>query len=154
MKKVLLLCIVAVCLFTGCSKSGADANKAEATDKPKASADPAESDPRIKKVKDRITQQSPDCKDTIEKVKAKKLTVNGANSAASLGEIADRFAKQSPNVGIGWEAFKNADGNYDVWYHFRNSKGDVTFAKWSYNGKTSDVKPMNEMAIQFSYASK
>ena len=154
MKKILLLCVVAVCLLTGCSQPSPDANKGQPTDKSKAAADPTESDPRIKKVKDRIAQQSQDCKDAIEKVKNQKLTINGAKSAVGPGVIADRFAKQPSNIGIGWEAFKNPDGIYDVWYHFRNSKGDVIFSKWSYNSKTGDVKPANEMALQFSYASQ
>ena len=154
MKRTILICFAAVFVFAGCSRQGPDASKASASDKPKPASDSSESDPRIRKIKDRIAQLSPDCKDTIDKVKTTKLTINGVKSAVPPGEIADRFAKQSPNVGIGWEAFKNVDGNYDVWYHFKNSKGDVTFAKWSYNGKTSDVKPVNEMALQFSYASK
>jgi len=154
MKLTILLAVGISFLMFGCSPKNAEPTKAEASTKPKAAAS-AETDPRIKKVQDQIAQTTPEEKDAIEKVKATKLTVGGAKSAVSLGEIADRFAKQPNNVGIGWQAFKYSDGNtYDIFYHFKNYKGDVLFAKWSYNAKTGEVKPMNDMGYQFSYASK
>jgi hypothetical protein len=154
MKRTILVCFAAVCLFTGCSRQGTDATTAPALDKPKPASGSSGSDPRVKKIQDRIAQLSPDCKDAIDRVKTTKLTTNGVKSAVPPGEIADRFAKQPPNIGIGWDAYKNAEGNYDVWYHFRNSKGDITFAKWSYNPKTRDIKYVDAMGAQFSYASK
>lgn len=154
MKRILWLCVVGLSIFAGCSPKNVDQKTMAATDKPKPAANSADTDPRIKKIKDRIAQQSSDCKDAVDKVKGKKLTINGVKSAVSPGEIADRFAKQSPNIGIGWEAFKNPDNIYDVWYHFRNSKGEVMFAKWSYNAKTDEVKPADAMGFQFSYASQ
>jgi len=154
MKSIILIGIVAVCLFTGCSQKGADASKPPTSDKPKPASDSSENDPRVKKIQDRIAKLSPDCKEAIEKVKTTKLTTNGVKSAVPPGEIADRFAKQPPNIGIGWDAYKNTEGNYDVWYHFRNSKGDIAFAKWSYNSKTGDIKYVDAMGAQFSYASK
>lgn len=121
---------------------------------PKQASAPASarsSDSRVAAIQDRIEKLSPEARSVLEKVKGATLTINRLRSSKPLGEIAEFIVKKAGIEGIGWEAFKNPDGSWFIWYHFKDGQGKLTSAKWHYDMKKDEIVPADQHGTEFSY---
>lgn len=109
------------------------------------------SDSRVAAIQDRIEKLNPEARAVLNKVKGMTLTVNKLKSDKALGEIADYIVKKANIEGIGWEAFKNPDGSWFIYYHFKDGQGKLTYAKWHYDVKKDEVVPADRLGLEFSY---
>jgi len=150
---ITLLTMTTATMLWGCS----DLAKKGAAPQPAAPAAKTETQPVDKeraKIEARIAKLTDEDKAAIEKVKAAFLTVNGNKSAVSVGEIIEDTMKNPSVKGVGWEAFKQADGSFRVMYNFRDAQGKYDVAAWVYNPKTGKVDHANKNAMQMSWRGK
>lgn len=138
-------------LLIACAKAPPAKQQQGASSQSPTAAKPRSSDKRVAAIQDRIDKLGPETLATLEKVKGAKLTVSGRKSDKSLGEIADLIVKKAGIEGIGWEAFKNRDGSWFVWYHFKDGQGKLTYAKWHYDPRKNSIVPVDQHGTEFSY---
>jgi len=119
--------------------------------KPAPVATTTQKDPRIGAVEARISKTPPEGVVIIEKVKAMKPEVNEQVSAKTLGEMADKYAKEmgaayniTPN---GWEASQKKllpgekAGRWRVIFNYLDYRKQLLAAEWEYNSDTNKLYP-------------
>lgn len=114
----------------------------------------APKDPRIAAVEARISKTTPEGLAIIEKVKAMKPEVNEQISAKTLGEMADKYAKEmgaAYNITpIGWEASQKKllpsekAGRWKVVFNYQDYQKQLLAAEWEYNSDTNKLYPFEK----------
>lgn len=114
----------------------------------------AQKDPKIAAVEERIAKTTPEGKEIIEKVKAMKPEVNEQLSAKTLGEMADKYAKEmgaAYNITpIGWEASRKKllpgekGGRWKVVFNYQDYQKQLLAAEWEYNSDTNKLYPFEK----------
>lgn len=114
----------------------------------------APKDPRIAAVEARISKTTPEGVSIIEKVKAMKPEVNEQLSAKTLGEMADKYAKEmgaAYNITpIGWEASQKKllpgekAGRWKVVFNYQDYQKQLLAAEWEYNSDTNKLYPFEK----------
>jgi uncharacterized protein (DUF2126 family) len=119
--------------------------------KPAPVATTTPKDPRVAAVQLRISKTTPEGVAIIEKVKAMKPEVNEQVSAKTLGEMADKYAKEmgaAYNITpIGWEASQKKllpgekTGRWRVIFNYQDYQKQLLAAEWEYNSDTNKLYP-------------
>jgi len=122
--------------------------------KPAPVTSTASKDPRVAAVEARISKTTPEGTAVIEKVKAMKPEVNEQISAKTLGEMADKYAKEmgaAYNITpIGWEASQKKllpsekTGRWKIVFNYQDYQKQLLAAEWEYNSDTNKLYPFEK----------
>jgi len=125
-----------------------------ACDRKPAPVPTTQKDPRIAAVEARISKTTPEGVVIIEKVKAMKPEVNEQISSKTLGEMADKYAKEmgaAYNITpIGWEASQKTllrgekAGRWKVVFNYQDYQKQLLAAEWEYNSDTNKLYPFEK----------
>jgi hypothetical protein len=103
-------------------------------------------DSRLRIIKERIANTTPEGHLILKKVKGIKPNVNDQFASKPLGEIVKDFEQGKGMFKIhafGWEALKKKhSGNWKIAFYYRKEETEyVIDAEWEYNPKTQKLYP-------------
>jgi hypothetical protein len=149
MTKFIVL-VAALILLAGCAE------------KPPGVKAKSDKDSKVAAVEERISKNTPEAKQIIEKVQAMKPEVNGQLSGKTLSEMVDEYAKNKGaayNITpIGWEASKKKllpgekSGRWKVVFDYQDYQKTLVAAEWEYNAETNKLYPFEEKNAPFFYS--
>ena len=141
MTKFIVL-VAALILLAGCAQ------------KPPAVKAKSDKDSKVAAVEERISKNTPEAKQIIEKVQAMKPEVNEQLSNKTLSEMVDEYAKNKGaayNITpIGWEASKKKllpgekSGRWKVVFNYQDYQKQLLAAEWEYNADTNKLYPFEK----------
>ena len=114
----------------------------------------APKDPRVAAIEARIAKTTPEGNAIIDKVKGMKPEVNEQVSGKTVGEMADKYAKEmgaAYNITpIGWEASQKKllpsekTGRWKVVFNYQDYSKQLLAAEWEYNSDTNKLYPFEK----------
>jgi len=140
MTKFIVL-VAALILLVGCAQ------------KPPAVKAKSDKDAKVTAAEVRVSKNTPEAKQIIEKVQAMKPEVNEQFSTKTLSEMVDEYAKNKGAYNItpiGWEASKKKllpgekSGRWKVVFDYQDWNKQLLAAEWEYNADTNKLYPFEK----------
>ena len=110
-------------------------------------------DAKMAAVEDRVSKNTPEGKQIIEKVQGMKPEVNEQLSTKTLNEMVEEYAKNKGAYNItpiGWEAGKKKllpgekSGRWKVVFNYQDWQKQLLAAEWEYNSDTNKLYPFEK----------
>ena len=113
----------------------------------------SDKDAKVTAAEVRVSKNTPEAKQIIEKVQAMKPEVNEQFSTKTLSEMVDEYAKNKGTYNItpiGWEASKKKllpgekSGRWKVVFDYQDWNKQLLAAEWEYNADTNKLYPFEK----------